>query len=305
MHWRLKGALRHTCLALPHGVRLYRWLTSEVLGSHAGMAAKWFRVFPAHIRVLQETYGAEARAQRLWCFDSGTTVAAGLAIALATDVPGLLTDREDTPSRRYLPCCRAVLTDAGPGLAQLSLAPAERLTALLALPWHTEPFDILHAAGMTFGPGHALAEDDEWRGTIGCVFSAGTLEHYAPPALEAEVARMARALHPGGVMSHVVDHRDHRWHADKRLCPLEHLCCDEDLYLRRAGNPLDYHNRWLRSRYVDLFTRHGFTVTCRDVVSYTPDLPQLDRDRLDAPFTVAPEEDFRALVSHFIAIRRA
>jgi SAM-dependent methyltransferase len=141
-------------------------------------------------------------------------------------------------------------------------------------------------------------------GTIGCVFSGGSLEHYSPEELDHEVARMYRVLRPGGIMSHVVDHRDHRWHADKRISPLQHLTLEKRDYLRRFGNPLEYHNRWLRSKYLDLFTRHGFEVECRDVRLYTPDLPPLNRNLLASPFREASVEDLRSLVTHFVAIRQ-
>src|SRR5438105_1154423 len=100
MNWRIKSALRHAALTLPGGARFYRWATIELMKTHNGMAAKWFRVFPAHINVLQTHFGVDARAQRLWCFDSGATIAAGLAIGIVSDEPGLLTDRFDRLSNR-------------------------------------------------------------------------------------------------------------------------------------------------------------------------------------------------------------
>jgi SAM-dependent methyltransferase len=303
MNWRLKSAIRHAVMALPRGDRLYRWLNSELRGTMSGMAAKWFRVFPNRVAVLQEIFGAEARAQRMWCFDSGATMAAGLAMAVATDQPGLLTDRWDRLSDRYCEVSRRVAREKGAELAVLSHAPGDRVDAVLHATGGTSALAALAAVRMTYSGGHAAADDAEWAGTIGCVFSAGTLEHYTPEQLEAEVARMARALRRGGVMSHVVDHRDHRWHADKGISPLLHLTLDEDEYLRRFDNPLEYHNRWLRSRYVELFARHGFRVECRDVRGYTADLVPLDTRLLAPPFGEASGEDLRSLVTHVIAVR--
>ncbi len=63
MNWRLKSAIRHTLLALPHGDRLYRWLAYHAVGSMSGSAGKWFRVFPERIAVMQERFGSAARSQ--------------------------------------------------------------------------------------------------------------------------------------------------------------------------------------------------------------------------------------------------
>jgi len=302
MNWRLKSAIRHALLALPGGDRLYRWLTYQLLGSMSGMAGKWFRVFPERVAVLREHCGESARAQRMWCFDSGTTIAAGLAMAIASDQPGLLTDRWDRLSNRYCHTSRQVLREKGGELARVSGAPAGRVEEISRATGAGDARAALAAIRMTYSGHHAEAESPEWRGRIGFIFSGGSLEHYTPEELDAEVARMARVLRPGGLLSHVVDHRDHRWHADKTISPLDHLTIEPDDYRRRFGNPLEYHNRWLRSSYVDLFARHGFTLTCREIRGYTDDLVPLDRSRLTPPFADASQEDLHSLVTHFIAV---
>ncbi len=302
MRWQVKTAVRHLLLALPGGERAYRWLTAGLLGTNAGMAAKWFRVFPTHLQVLREMFGVAARAQRLWCFDSGATPAAGFAIALTTDQPGLLTDRLDRLADRYRDAACRLLREKGPQLAALSDAGVDRLDQLLLISGRLPVATALRDMDITYAGTHAVVDTDAWQGAVGCIFSAGTLEHYRPEQLDAEVSRMARALHPGGILSHVVDHRDHRWHADKRINPLQHLTLEEADYRARFDNPLEYHNRWLRSRYVALFTAHGFRVQCRDRVCVTPELPPLI-GALTPEFRTASAEDLHSLVTHFIAIK--
>jgi hypothetical protein len=275
----------------------------QALATNTGMAHKWFRVFPTHVRVMRECFGESARRQRMWCFDSGATIATGLAMAICADVPGLLTDRLGRLTPRYDRVSRALLAQKGPDLAELSGAPADRVEELMAATAGRSGTAALVAVRMAYSPSHEAATGADWAGTIGYVFSAGTLEHYSPEDLEAEVSRMATALAPGGVLSHVVDHRDHRWHADKRLSPLAHLTIGDDEYRRRFASGLDYHNRWLRSDYVRLFRNHGFEATCHDVIAYTLDLAPLDRARLAERFAHASDDDLNALVTHFVAVR--
>jgi len=304
MDWRLKRLLRQTARALPGGERLYRWLTVNVLGTQAGMAAKWFRVMPAHIKVLAEQFGDEARGQALWCLDSGASIAAGLANALISDQPGLLTDRLDRLTDRYNDAALSVARSAGGALAELSKAPGDRLGRVLAGAASGTARERLAALDMAYSADHALAASDAWRGRLGCIYSAGTLEHYRPAELEALVTTMAAALRLGGVLSHVVDHRDHRWHADKTVPPLAHLGLDDAAYEAAYGNALDYHNRWLRSDWTALFERHGLTVTSRTVIGYEADLPPLDRASLQPAWRERGDEDLGSVVTHFVAVRR-
>lgn len=46
MHWKLKSLIRRNLTTVSGGHQLYRWLTAKVFGMQAGMATKWFRVFP-------------------------------------------------------------------------------------------------------------------------------------------------------------------------------------------------------------------------------------------------------------------
>jgi SAM-dependent methyltransferase len=304
MNHRFKSAIRHSILALPGGAPLYRWITGKLLGTQAGMTAKWFRVFPAHIKVLQRVYGDAARAQSLWCQDCGASPAAALAMALATDKPGLLTDRFDRCGDRYLDACRSVLAEKGRGLAELSHAPPDRFEAVTAAAQQRTAHDVMRDLGMSYSRDYSIIQNEPWRGKLGMVFSAGTLEHYRPDEIRPLLEMTRDCLQPGGVLSHVMDHRDHRWHADKTISPLLHLTLSEEAYARRFSNPLDYHNRWMRSQWVALLEELGFTVECHDVFTYTDDLTPLRRDQLAPEFRALSDADLRALVTHFVAVKR-
>lgn len=304
MNWKLKTAMRHTVLAMPGGAELYRYLTTRVLGTQHGMAAKWFRVFPAHVKVLQEKFGDAARGAPLWCFDSGATPAAGFAAALVSDEPGLLTDRWNRLADLYVETSRSILSEKGPALARLAQAADTCFEDVrTAVSSHKQAREALAAIHMIYSADHDIVRTGTWRGRIGLVYSAGSFEHYTPEQVDAELDRMREALRPGGVLSHVVDHRDHRWHADKTISPLLHLSLDTASYARRFSNPLDYHNRWMKSQWIDAFERHGFSVEARTVIATTPDLVPLPRERFAPEFKELTDGDLASLVTHFVATR--
>lgn len=304
MNWKIKAAVRRTLLAVPQGAALYRYLTARLLGTQHGMAAKWFRVFPAHARVLREKFGTGARNAPLWCFDSGTTPAAGFAAAIVSDEEGLLTDRWGRLADTYLETSREILRRQGAELAALSGADGKRFERVCdAVTNCTRSEEALAAVRMSYASRHAAAASARWRGRIGLVFSAGTFEHYTPSQVEEELLVMREALRPGGVLSHVVDHRDHRWHADKTITPFLHLTLDSREYQKRFSNPLDYHNRWMKSDWVACLSKHGFEVEARTVIAATPDLVPLAREKMAPEFREVAEDDLASLVTHFVAVK--
>jgi hypothetical protein len=306
MNWKLKSLIRRGLTATPGGHHLYRWLTAKVFGMQAGMATKWFRVIPNHVKVMQDHFGATARETVMWCFNCGATPAPAYAMALATDRPGLLTDQDDRMTGHYLAVSRRLLAAQGPALAELAGAPADRLAELLEkIPAAGDERAAMAGIGMTYSAHHESVLQAPWCGTIGLMFSTGTMEHYSPQQLEEWIAMVGRALRPDGVLSHVMDHRDHRWHADKSLSPWLQYTLSEAQFRQVMGNTLDYHNRWLKGDWVRFFERHGWQVTCRTVIANTPDLIQTPRELLAPAYRDAPGGDFDSLVTHFVAKRRS
>ena len=302
MNWKLKSIIRRSLTTAPGGHHLYRWLTSKVLGMQAGMATKWFRVIPNHVKVMQQHFGPTAREVSMWCFNCGATPAPAYAMAVATDRPGLLTDQDDRMSGRYLGVSKRLLSEQGPALASLSAASPLRVPSLLEkLPVGGDARAVMKTIGMTYSADHATALQAPWRGKIGLMFSTGTMEHYTPDELETWIAMVKQAMRPDGVLSHVTDHRDHRWHADKSIPPLLQYTLSEEEFQQVMGNTLDYHNRWLRSDWVRFFESHGYAVETRTVIANTPDLVQLDHSLLAPAYQQIDKADFESLVTHFVA----
>jgi hypothetical protein len=302
MNWKLKSLIRRSLTAAPGGHHLYRWLTAKVFGMQAGMATKWFRVIPNHVKVMQRYFGADARNVSMWCFNCGATPAPAYGMAVATDRPGLLTDQDDRMSSRYLGVSKRLLADKGPQLAELSGAPGDRVESLMKqIPASGDAHAVMQGIGMTYSADHTTALQAPWRGNIGLMFSTGAMEHYTPEQLEAWIAMVKQVMRPDGVLSHVMDHRDHRWHADKSIAPLLQYTLSEDEFKQVMGNSLDYHNRWLRSDWVRFFESHGYAVETRTVIPNTPDLVQIDHGLLAPAYRHADESDLTSLVTHFMA----
>jgi SAM-dependent methyltransferase len=88
--------------------------------------------------------------------------------------------------------------------------------------------------------------------------SGGILEHCHPEELTAFLRECFRILRPGGVASHVFDHRDHLHHADHGWPFLAHLALPDPLYTLLCGHPLTYHNRLPPAQVMPLFEAAGF-----------------------------------------------
>lgn len=101
---------------------------------------------------------------------------------------------------------------------------------------------------------------DGWRDVppIDIVFSHTTLEHIPPPVLRTIFADARRVLRPGGVMSHGVDHTDHRSHRDPRLSPIDFLRFSDGMWRLLCVDPQDYTNRLRHSDYVRMFHETGY-----------------------------------------------
>ena len=85
-----------------------------------------------------------------------------------------------------------------------------------ALRWCEHAADAVEAVGGRLYQQIAPAAIPLASGSIDLCHSGGTLEHYPPEELAAFLSECFRILRPGGVASHVFDHRDHLHHADRR-----------------------------------------------------------------------------------------
>jgi SAM-dependent methyltransferase len=248
-HASLLFAVAH----VPGGRRAYHALTRGLLRSQRRVIRKLQRVWPGYARIWRERCGLELEGRTIWVHEPGEVPFAPLASYLLSGRGGVLTSTGARPSDRYVaPSVRAILeTDFA------RAAPVDRCARIAAL--GAGGVDHLLAATGTKIAGGVdpsalpLATD-----SADLCHSGGALEHYRRERLVAFLRESFRILRPGGVASHVYDHRDHLRHVDPRWPFLLHMALPDDVYRIAFGHELLFHNRLAPAEVAALFEAAGF-----------------------------------------------
>jgi SAM-dependent methyltransferase len=308
--WRavLKGAALFGFGRCPGGARFYRRLTREWMGTQATHVEKLCRVWPGYVEVWRERCGLKPEGLDVWVHEGGWTPFAPLVNYLLTGQGGTLTNSEGRLLDCYL--SRAVNGALATALPA-DLVPEERRRRLETLRWETSAQAAVAAIG-----GTVLEEVNPARlplpsASVDLCHSGGALEHYPPKELAAFLVECFRVLRPGGIASHVFDHRDHLHHADRRLPFLAHLALPDLAYAALCGHPLLYHNRLLPDQVARLCESAGFErIAVRRMI--LPDrryvegdaalagCPGVPRGLLAPRFRAASDQDLRTAAGHYL-----
>lgn len=257
-----KAALLFAFGRVPGGAHLYRTITRLGMGTQATHVDKLARVWPGYCRVLTEKCGIDWAGKDLWIHEGGWTVLPVVVGYLLTGKGACVTNCEGRISDRYtrrslefaagLDFPIEALADRKAMLAKMEGLGSKSLVAKLG----GHVWEAVHPSKLPLEPDSA-----------DICHTGGTLEHYRPDVLRGFIAESYRVLRPGGVASHVFDHRDHLFHADRRIPFLNHLRFSERTYAFRFGHPLLYHNRLLPADVVGMFEAEGFqTIAVRRLV---------------------------------------
>jgi SAM-dependent methyltransferase len=312
-----KGAGQLAFATVPHGARAYRALTRGWMGTAASHVDKLARVWPGYVAVWRRL-GVELDGRALWTHDAGATPFMPLAAYLLTGRGAVTTNHHDRFLDRYLDHARAgVLAAAWPAGA----IDDDRRRTIDGLRWVGGVREALAIAGAQVHDDVAPGAVPLASASIDLAHSGGALEHYPRAALIAFLAEQARVLRPGGVASHVVDHRDHLHHADRRLPFLAHLAWPEPAYRVLFDHPLGFHARLSPTEVQALFAAAGlerlavrrliYDATSgerrwvdddRDARAGAPGLP---RARLASRFRELDDVDLRTAAAHYLYRRPA
>jgi len=252
-----KGSIQFGFGRLPGGSKLYRALTRRFMGTQSTHVDKLARVWPDYLRVWQEQCGLELEGKRLWFHEGGYTVFPFLMGYLVTGRGPVVTNVEGELLDQYVDKSVEAALSFDVGESELMQERQAHLRSLAETP--RSALDWVKAVDGTY---HGNIEPDTLPlepESVDLAHSGGALEHYRPAVLESFLNQLVRILKPGGVSSHILDHRDHLYHADKQMPFLNHLRFSEPAYRFLFGHHLCYHNRLNSAEIRALFGEAGLT----------------------------------------------
>lgn len=293
---------------LPGGSHFYRTMTRRYMGTQATHVGKLQRVWPAYVKVWTERCGLKLEGLDIWSFEGGWTPYPALASFLLTGKGGVTTNFDARVQQRYVAhAVEGALALAVEGVT----VPIERRERVVSQGTAPDIASLYQAIGARLEEGihpDALQLEDC---SMDLCHSGGVLEHFRPDELRAFLKEAYRILRPGGVMSHVFDHRDHLHHADRKRPFLAHLGYSPRAYNLLFGHPLGYHSRLLPHQVVEMLGEAGFEqIAIRRMIlperSYVEGEDALrgkqgiDRCHLHRTFKDATDADLRTAAAHYL-----
>lgn len=307
--WRslAKAALLTAFGRVPGGPSAYRTITREWMGTQAMHPGKLARAWPGYVAAWRDA-GLELEGAGVWIFEGGWTPFPFLADQLVTGGAGVVTNRDAVVLDRYVvPAVNAAVGMHMPGIVELE----RRRRALGSLRWASARAGI-DAIGGRLVEHLDVSSIPLEDASVDLAHSGGALEHLTVAELRAFLAESQRIVRPGGLVSHVVDHRDHLHHADRGWPFLGHLALGERTYRALFGHPLAFHDRLPPEAFAALFEAAGFEhVAIRRLIlpsrrwvdseaEALTGRPGLERRRLAPAFRGMSEADLRTAAAHYL-----
>ena len=306
-----KGAVQLGFGRLPGGFAAYRALTRGRMGTAATHVDKLARVWPGYVAVWRRL-GVALEGARVWVHDAGATPFMPIAAYALTGRGAAVTLGHERMLDRYVARAREGVLEAAWPDGAIPEARRAVVEGLRWLPGVREVLDAVDARVSDGAPAIAAA-------SIDLCHSGGALEHEHPDHLRAFLAEQARVLRPGGVASHVYDHRDHLHHADRSLPFLAHLAWPEPAYRGLFGHSLGYHARLSPTEVAAAFESAGLERLALRRLIYDADTrerrwvdtddealagaPGLARPRLASRFRAWSEADLRTAAGHYLYLK--
>jgi SAM-dependent methyltransferase len=298
--WRLKNLWMYPFMLTERGADLYEWLTANVLGTQSGMSRKWCYWFREHVVLCRRFGRANFPGSRIWLFQPGWSLAPVFMSKIATGQGPLITEDRRRLAARYLPIAIDEVTKVAIELCSLSRIDSGRADLLQQLREVSSADAALRLSNAEYWVGGLHELEELPSGSIDICMSMGRLEHFNPSDLDFLFKQMRRVLVPGGLGSHIVDHRDHYWHYDKSIHCFHHLTFSDMKWEVLCKGRKSYRNRLLEPDYVRKFEQGGFKVLAAVHDLHRKDAEGVDPKSLWGPYADLTPNDLQAAVSHLV-----
>lgn len=302
--WRIKQLWMYPFTRSRLGEDLYEWLTAVVLGTQRGMSRKWCYWFREHLVLCRRFARIRIPGLRVWLYQPGWSLAPVVMSRIVTGIGPFVTEDRRRLARRYVALAVGEVAKVASRIGAAAGQPRPNLALLDSLRSARSPNQVLEVCEARYHVGDLTDLEAFPPESADLCISMGRLEHYAESDLAYLFSQMRRVLAPGGVGSHIVDHRDHYWHFDKSLHCFHHLTYSDEEWAALARGRKLFRNRLLEADYVRLFERTGFDVLARVHQLHREDASTLDPGTLWGRYKALSKADLEAAVSHFV-VRRA
>jgi SAM-dependent methyltransferase len=142
-------------------------------------------------------------------------------------------------------------------------------------------------------------------GSFGFAMSTNTMEHIPEPEITPLFTECRRLLAPGGVLSLMIDYKDHYALFDRACGPHNFLRYSERAW-RKWSPKMHYQNRLRHSDHLRLVEEAGFEVVAVTTVDPTDDDRRwLDSHEIDPSFAHYGVDDLLTRSAHIVATRPA
>lgn len=200
--------------------------------------------------------GVAVRDARVLEIGSGWYPVAPLVFRAAGARRVYLTDMHRLLHPRTLRAAMAFVGQRADKIAAALGVSAEAVRTSLDAPLDLDFAGLLDWLGFSYIAPFDIAQGPE----IDIAYSHTVLEHIPPEGLAGLFAGLKGKLAPGGVMSHGIDHTDHRANQDPTLSTIDFLRYSEGAWKLFCFNPQDYTNRLRHPDYLKLIGEAGFEI---------------------------------------------
>lgn len=301
--WRMKHLMMYPFSHTRFTENMYEWLTAVALRTQKGMSRKWCYWFREHIVLCRRYNRMTFPGKRIWLMEPGWSLAPMILSHMVTSQKVLVTEDYPRISNFYIPMALEEVGKAASQACRSAGASEERLMLLQALQDESSPQKILELCQTSYHVGDLTILNELDSSSVDVCFSMGRLEHFTSEDLSQLLEQKKRILVPGGIASHIVDHRDHFWHFDKSIHCFHHLTYSDAEWSSIAKGRHLFRNRLLEKDYINMFEGHGFEVLASIHNLHKHDADDVNPRSLSGRYAELSAKDLEAAVSHFIVRR--